>query len=442
VTSSPRRTGAAAPPTLVPAAATSSAATGPPPGNPPLGGGSPERAVEPWGVAPAPAAVQSSAPAASPAGPADGGGAGSVGRQTRPGLGGGLGSGRPAVGSLCTGVLGLEMAVRAVLGGRVVWVAENDPAAGKVLAHHHPGVPNLGDITATDWAAVEPVDVLTAGFPCQDISSAGKRAGIEGSRSGVWRHVAHAVRDLRPRLVLLENVSALLVRGIDVVLADLAALGYVGSWRCIRASDVGAPHRRERVFILAWPAVGYADGLNREGRSAAGQQGETGSPAGPAADADGDAVRQQPEPEPRSGRTPVTGLPRSERGAATHSNGNGRPRGSERHGEPDAGIAAPQRHDVVGRVLDWGQYGPAVERWERVLGRAAPAPTEPAPRGGQRLSPRFVEWMMGLPAGHVTAVPGLSRNAQLRLLGNGVVPQQGAYALRQLLAALTEGAVA
>lgn len=89
---------------------------------------------------------------------------------------------------------------------------------------------------------------------------------------------------------------------------------------------------------------------------------------------------------------------------------------------------------AMGRI-DFGGYAPAIARWERVLGRPAPAPTEPTGRGGaHRLSPRFVEWLMGLPEGHVTGVPGLTRNAQLKALGNGVVPQQATAALTHLLA--------
>ena len=115
-----------------------------------------------------------------------------------------------------------------------------------------PGPPGLGDITVTDWSRVPAVDVITAGFPCQDISCAGKRAGLtEGTRSVIWVHVAEAVRVLHPRLVVVENVAALRTRGLDRVLGDLAEAGYDAVWRCVRASDVGAPHRRERLFLLA-----------------------------------------------------------------------------------------------------------------------------------------------------------------------------------------------
>ena len=176
------------------------------------------------------------------------------------------------VGSLCTGYGGLDLGVLAALGGgRLAWVADPDPAVGRILAARFPGVPNLGDIRAVDWAAaafdddadgdparhaVEPVDVLTAGFPCQDISFAGRGAGItEGNRSGLWYSVADAVRGLRPALVVVENVAALRSKrgGLGVVLGGLAALGYDTRWRSVRASDIGAAHRRDRVFLLAYP---------------------------------------------------------------------------------------------------------------------------------------------------------------------------------------------
>jgi DNA (cytosine-5)-methyltransferase 1 len=160
----------------------------------------------------------------------------------------------PRIGSLCTGYGGLDLAVEAVLGGHLQWYAEVDRHAQTVLAARWPGVVNLGDVRAVDWTAVEPVDVLTAGFPCQDISNAGKRAGIGGEHSSLWASVADAVRHLRPQLVVVENVAALLRRGFDVVHADLAALGYDTRWVCLRASDVGAAHRRDRLFLLATPA--------------------------------------------------------------------------------------------------------------------------------------------------------------------------------------------
>ena len=155
-------------------------------------------------------------------------------------------------GSLCSGYSGLDLAVMAVTGGRLAWVAETDRYAAGVLAHHWPGVPNLGDVTALDWAAVPPVDLVSAGWPCQDISYAGPGAGItEGTRSGLWLHIAAGLRHLRPSYVYLENVAALRTRGLAKVLGDLAALGYDTQWTCLRAADAGAPHRRDRLLVLA-----------------------------------------------------------------------------------------------------------------------------------------------------------------------------------------------
>ena len=126
------------------------------------------------------------------------------------------------VGSLCSGVGMLDLAVESVLpGAQLAWYAQYEPPdkdgkpdrnqyAAQIMAHRFPGVPNHGDITAIDYAAVEPVDLLTAGWPCQDMSLAGKRAGLmPGTRSGLWIHVARAIEALRPSLVLLENVRSL-----------------------------------------------------------------------------------------------------------------------------------------------------------------------------------------------------------------------------------------
>lgn len=391
-----------------------------------------------------------------------------------------------AVGSLFSGYGGLDMGVAAALGvpTRIAWVCEIDPAPARVLAHHHPNTPNLGDITAVQWDDVEPVDVLTGGFPCQDLSLAGGRAGLrEGTRSGLWSHMAAAIDHLRPSLVVIENVRGLLsaaahsdvepcpwclgdadgeppLRALGAVLADLADLGYDAAWHGLRAADVGAPHGRFRVFIAAWPAADTYDG-GREGRPGQLGAGRRGEPADrrrcPAADAD-DPGREGPEP--------AAGRDRPARRPAPDAEGDGRDEGRPeparqlggphapfgsadavadadgdgREGEREADRGdLPQRHPDrrhgQAPALEWGPYADAVHRWQHVLGRVAPAPTELAPKGGQRLSPAFVEWLMGLPDGHVTGVPGLTRNEMLRMLGNGVVPQQAEHAVRVLLAA-------
>lgn len=148
--------------------------------------------------------------------------------------------------------LGLERA-----GMRTVAFCEVEPYPRAVLAERWPGVPIYGDIrelTAARLAADGvAVDLICGGFPCQDISVAGKRAGIDGERSGLWSEYARLVDEIRPLYVIVENVAALLNRGIERVLGDLAALGYDAEWHCIPASAVGAPHRRDRVWIVAYP---------------------------------------------------------------------------------------------------------------------------------------------------------------------------------------------
>jgi hypothetical protein len=156
------------------------------------------------------------------------------------------------VGSLFAGIGGFDLAAR-WMGWETVWFSEVDEYAAARLAEHFPGVPNHGDITQIDFAAVEPIDMLCGGFPCQDVSQAGPRVGIEGARSGLWTHYARAIRDLRPRYAVVENTPGLLHRGMGRVLGDLAELGYAAEWAVLSAGELGAPHLRERVWIVAYP---------------------------------------------------------------------------------------------------------------------------------------------------------------------------------------------
>lgn len=127
---------------------------------------------------------------------------------------------------------------------------EIDPFCRDVLKRHWPDVPILNDVRTAEFPDA---DVICAGFPCQDISIAGAGAGLAGERSGLWREVVRAVRLVRPRAVLLENVPMLLDRGLGTVLGDLAASGYDSEWDCISAADIGASQNRERIWILANP---------------------------------------------------------------------------------------------------------------------------------------------------------------------------------------------
>jgi DNA (cytosine-5)-methyltransferase 1 len=181
------------------------------------------------------------------------------------------------IGSLFSGYGGLDLAVTKVLGAEVVWHCEWEDAPSKVLEANFPGVPNYRDVSTVDWESVEPVDILTGGFPCQDLSLAGKRAGLqEGTRSGLWSEFHKAITILKPKIVIIENVRGLLsakansgmeygaeimeqapngttLRALGAVLGDLADIGYDAKWTGVRASDAGAPHQRFRVFIVAHP---------------------------------------------------------------------------------------------------------------------------------------------------------------------------------------------
>jgi site-specific DNA-cytosine methylase len=157
-------------------------------------------------------------------------------------------------GGLFSGVGMLEYACQQ-LGGRGVFMAEMDPFCQRVLARRFPGEMIFSDVhDVTEESVPSEIDVLVGGFPCQDISGAGRGAGIEGSRSGLWSEFARVIDELSPSVVLIENVSILRSRGLDVVLSDLLNMGYNAEWDVIPAAAVGAPHLRERIWIIARPA--------------------------------------------------------------------------------------------------------------------------------------------------------------------------------------------
>jgi len=132
------------------------------------------------------------------------------------------------------------------------WQVEIDQFCRKVLTKHWPDVPKYEDVREVGAHNLEPVDVIAGGFPCQDISLAGKGAGLEGERSGLWWEYHRIIRELGPRYVIVENVRALTVRGLDAVLGSLADIGYDAEWQMLSAEAVGAPHRRDRIFIVAY----------------------------------------------------------------------------------------------------------------------------------------------------------------------------------------------
>lgn len=164
---------------------------------------------------------------------------------------------------LFSGIGGFSLGLERTGGFETVAFCEIEPFCRKVLNKHWPKVPIYEDVKTLTAEQLRAdgiaVDVICGGFPCQDISVAGKGAGIEGERSGLWSEYARIIGELRPRYVIVENVAALLGRGLDRVLGDLAALGFDAEWHCIPASALGAPHERNRVWLIA-----YTDPVGRE----------------------------------------------------------------------------------------------------------------------------------------------------------------------------------
>lgn len=159
---------------------------------------------------------------------------------------------------LFSGIGGFSLGLERTGGFETVAFCEIEPYPRAVLAKHWPHVPCYEDVRTltADTLARDgiDVDVICGGFPCQDVSFAGKRAGLEGARSGLWGEYARLIGELRPRFVIVENVPGLLSLGMGTVLGDLASLGYDATWDCIPAAAVGAPHRRDRVWIVAYAA--------------------------------------------------------------------------------------------------------------------------------------------------------------------------------------------
>jgi len=401
------------------------------------------------------------------------------------------------IGSLFTGYGGLDMGVAMAVDpdARVAWTSDVEKGPCRLAQVRWPDTPNLGDITQINWDEVEPVDIICGGSPCQDLSLAGKRAGMaSGTRSGLWESMAAAIETIRPRLVVWENVLGALsarayspveqepamlgdraarpaLRAAGRVAGDLADLGYSTVWRVIRASDAGAPHQRARFFL-----IGYPDGQPWDMRR-------------PAAPRQAQGWRPQREPTGPGLGTLMPTPTASDHKAGRHQDGTGhsltqavqllptpvaQPSGNspsehlrkkpgrdrvtdlaiivENNLLPTGGLLptpqavnaaysgtgyGPTMNEVANAIMTaYGPYAPAIARWEQVTGRAAPQPTTPPRRAGGKpqLSAKFVEWLMGLPDGHVTSPDlNLSRERQLRMLGNGVVPQQAALAVRTLI---------
>jgi DNA (cytosine-5)-methyltransferase 1 len=272
---------------------------------------------------------------------------------------------------LCSGFGGLDIAAEIAFSAKTKWMAEVNGDALAVLSKRFPEVEQLGDVTTFDWLDLAgEVDILTAGYPCQPFSLLGERKGVEDERN-LWPHVSGAISKIRPKIVVLENVRGHVTNGFTRVLADFATMGMSLRWGVVRASDAGAPHSRERLFIVGSDPNRCSEKEVRE------------------------ALDKKRPPDP------------------------------------------PSREDLAGRCggpgcseYNWGEWEHLIRRWEAILGRPAPEPSVQGPKVRQ-VNSLFVEWMMGLEAGWVTDV--LPNLKALRILGNGVVPQQAVLAIENLI---------
>ena len=352
---------------------------------------------------------------------------------------------RLKIGSLFSGYGGLDLAVEHVFNAETEWFSELNEPVARVFSRHWPGVPNLGDITTINWHKVEPVDILIGGFPCQDVSTVGKRAGLApGTRSGLWAHMAEAINALQPEWVVIENVRGLLsspatrppaegdqhdarnpgdttpdnatfrelepdpwhlgdhadrpLRGLGAVLGDLADLRLDARWIGLPASLVGAPHHRLRIFILAHRTLPHPTRLRLNPR------------------------RGDPRPGAREARDDRALAPDHRL----------RPPRSGWLAEQEARVGDPVVPDRR-TVQRWGRYADAIARWEHITERTAPSPALLSDTDGPRPAPAFVEWFMGLPSGWVTEGSELTQNQQITALGNGVLPLQAVAAIGAFL---------
>jgi len=280
------------------------------------------------------------------------------------------------IGSLCSGYGGLDMAVEAFYEAETAWMSDIDKSSSLVIDKRW-NLPNLGDLRRVDWSAVEPIDILTAGYPCQPFSNAGQRKGLNDPRH-IWPDIKQIVSKLRPTVVILENVRGHLSLGFKEVLQDFTEIGYDAKWSIVRASDVGAPHQRSRLFIIAHPNSPTNKQLRRAHRTIYGERKEF--------------------------------INRTDRKIFRSS--------CETISDPNT-----EQLSTNGQTqrLGWRFETPSQLSMRRT----------PNPLDQSKLNPIFVEYMMGLPEGWVTDL-GLSRAQQFKLLGNGVVPQQAYEAIRRL----------
>ena len=314
------------------------------------------------------------------------------------------------IGSLFSGIGGLESGLEHATGARTLWQVERESFCRDVLARHWPDAVRHDDVR-TVGAELAPVDIICGGFPCQDVSLAGKRAGFAGERSSLWREYRRLVALLQPRFVFAENVPGLLTarggRDFAEVLGDLAALGFDAEWATFRASDVGAPHRRERLFLLAYRVSGGCDGVengaSRDILDGSTPRREEGADRA----ANGGQIGGLADSASLGGREPQHEALSLARSGEAWAGARGRSGG---------GAVAGMGHGADGLPAGVARRDPDAHRW-------------PAGRGEAQHE--------GEPARTSKHVP--QRAAKLKALGNAVVRQQAALAWRVLYARACAG---
>lgn len=323
--------------------------------------------------------------------------------------------------SLCSGYGGLDLAVEEhFTGSHTAYWSDIDPSACDIMTARFPDAEPVGDLTQFGDTAFD-CDILTAGYPCQPFSHAGKRLGEDDERH-LWPYIANTIGVSRPRWVILENVAGHVNLGGPAVVGTLTEMGYSVRWGVVRAFDAGAPHQRKRLFIVANASSERHGGRQDVGLVAELDRGEKKTTQ--------QRQRSRKEFVYRGTTTTNTNSEGLEGQRTQHEL---REASEETDTAWSSYARAIQRWEqALGRPAEfreclsetnWGEYGTAINRWEHILGRSAPPPVE-----DNKLSASFVEWMMGLEKNWVCGVVE-SRAKALKVLGNGVVKQQARLAL-------------
>lgn len=318
------------------------------------------------------------------------------------------------------------MAVEVFYNAKTVWMSDIDKSASLAITENW-NLPNLGDLKAVNWLDTEPIDILTAGYPCQPFSTAGQRKGAKDERH-LWPHIKKVISQLRPRIVILENVRGHLSLGFKEVLKDLTEIRYDAKWTTVRASDVGAPHRRERLFVIAYANSKTHEQPRRNNREFYGEGEEILYRADREIHRRSSAVSYGRDGEGQDAET----------FKYTNSDGERQLLGSD-DSRPSRNQGKPQFESAFVGAFNCNSNSEQLspDRTLQKLGRRFNSRFEmsvraiPHPLVDGKLNEQFVEYMMGLPKGWVTDL-NISRAQKFKLLGNGVVPQQAYHALQIL----------